>query len=139
MHPVRSAYVLDSFALLAYLNAEAGYERVQDILASAQEGNLRVYLCFINLGEVLYLTERRRGLSQAQRVLALVDNLPLHLLDATRELILESAHIKAQYPISYADGFVIAIARRENGIILTGDPDFKSVETLVNVEWLNKN
>jgi predicted nucleic acid-binding protein len=133
---IDSRYVLDSFALLAYLNDEPGRAQVQEKLMLAQEGNISAYLCLINLGEVLYLTERRRGLFQAQRVLALVESLPLQILDVSRDLVLDAAHIKAQYVMSYADAFVVAVAQRENAIILTGDPEFKSVEALVQVNWL---
>jgi ribonuclease VapC len=133
---IEDCYVLDSFAVLAYLSGETGQARVQDVLALAQMGKARLYLCSINLGEVLYLTERRRGLSQAQRVLALIESLPLQILDASRDLVLDAAHLKAHYPISYADAFVAAVAQRENALILTGDPEFKAVEDTVRVEWI---
>ena len=51
---------------------------------------------------------------------------------------LEAAHIKASHPLSYADAFVVAVAINQKAIVLTGDPEFESVETLVNVEWLNR-
>lgn len=50
---------------------------------------------------------------------------------------LEAAEIKAQYPIAYADAFIVATALREEARIITGDPDFKKVEHLVHVEWLS--
>ncbi|MBN1147560.1 MAG: type II toxin-antitoxin system VapC family toxin [Anaerolineales bacterium] len=136
MSRAKPFYVLDSYALLAYLNAEPGQAQVQAMLAQAQEGKAQIYLCLINLSEVLYLTERRRGLSHAQRVLALVESLPLQVLDVTRDLVLDAAHIKAQAAISYADAFVAAVAQREEAIVLTGDPEFKSVEAFVKVDWL---
>jgi predicted nucleic acid-binding protein len=36
---------------------------------------------------------------------------------------LEAAEIKAQYPIAYADAFIVATALREEARIITGDPD----------------
>jgi predicted nucleic acid-binding protein len=122
---------------MAYLNDEPGGKRVQEILALAQQEKVRICFCYINLGELLYLTERHRGLSQAQRVLALIESLPIQLLDATRELILDAAHIKARYAISYADSFVVAAAQQENATILTGDPEFQSTENLAKIEWLD--
>lgn len=138
MNRAKTSYVLDSFALLAYLNAEPGGIQVQETLAQVQEGNTLIYLCLINLGEVLYLTERLRGLSQAQRVLALVESLPLQVLDVTRDLVFDAAHIKARHPISYADAFVAAVAQREGATVLTGDPEFEAIEALVTVDWLVK-
>jgi predicted nucleic acid-binding protein len=134
--PEKDVWVLDSFALLAYLSAEPGFQRVQEILAQAQDGRCHVLLCTINLGEVLYLTERRRGLVAAQRVQALIESLPLEIVEASRDLVLEAAHIKANHALSYADAFVVAIAKPENGTILTGDPGFHTVEKLAPIEWL---
>ena len=136
MSPTKPVYVLDSFALLAYLNGETGKERVEKVLSLAQSHQCRVLLCMINLGEVLYLTERHRGLIQAQKVLALVDSLPMDLIEPSRDLVLEAAHIKAQYTLSYADAFVIATSLREHGIVITGDPEFQEVESIIQVEWL---
>lgn len=129
-------FVLDSFALLAYLNAEAGCERVVQVLTEARQGKARALLCAINLGEILYIVERKRGLVRAQQAQALLESLPIQVVDAGRDLVLEAAHIKANHAISYADAFAAALARRENGVLLTGDPEFASVAGLVAVEWL---
>lgn len=132
----RPAYLLDGFALLAYLNGEPGGERVQEVLALGKAHKCRLVMSLINLGEVLYIVERARGLPAAQTVQALVESLPLELLEASRDLILDAAHIKALYPLSYADAFAVASAVRERAIILTGDPEFMAVESIVKVEWL---
>ncbi len=138
MSPAKPVYVLDSFALLAYLNGESGEERVEEVLSLGEKHECRILLCLINLGEVLYITERHRGLVQAQKVLALIDSLPLDILEPDRELVLEAAHIKAQYTLSYADAFVAATALREHGNVITGDPEFQEVESIIQVEWLVK-
>ena len=135
----KSVYLLDSFALLAYLNDEAGCTRVQEILALAESRKCRVVMCLVNLGEVLYITERERGLAMAQGVLALTESLALELLDASRDLVLDAAHIMANHPLSYADAFATAAAVRENAVVVTGDPEFRSVEELIKIEWLGSN
>ena len=48
-----TAYVLDSFALLAYLGGEVGEERVKEILHDASNGESRAFLALINLGLVV--------------------------------------------------------------------------------------
>jgi len=130
------AVVLDSSAVLAYLNNEAGAERVVVLLRAAKAGEARLLLCEINLGEILYTVERRRGLAAAQQVLALLESLPFQQVEANRALVLDAAHIKATHPISYADAFVCALAMRENAVILTSDPEFNAVQGLVRLEWL---
>ena len=129
-------YLLDSFALLAFLNDELGGVRVQEVLAMAKAHKCRLLMSLVNLGEVLYITERSRGLPVAQSVQALVESLPLELLGASRDLILDAAHIKAHRALSYADALAVASAMHENAIILTGDPEYKTVEDLVKIEWL---
>lgn len=132
-------YVLDSFAVLAYLEGEYGMARVQEILQLAQRGRAQACMSVINLGEVIYITERERGLPQAQHVLAVVEQLPITQLDATRERVLAAAHIKANWRISYADAFAVAAALEMKGVVITGDPEFSVVEHLAQVEWLIKS
>ena len=129
-------YILDSFAALAYLGGEPGMERVEAILRDATHQRCRVAMSVINLGEVLYITEREVGLAQAQEALAALEQLPIDILPATRERVLAAAHIKANFRLAYADAFAVAGAQELGGIVLTGDPEFEEVEQLVGVEWL---
>ncbi len=101
MSPNNPVFLLDSYATLAYLNGESGAARVKEILRLAQMLECQVLLCWINLGEVLYIVDRLRDLHNAQLVLALIESLPLKLLPVDPDLILEATHIKAHNPISY--------------------------------------
>ena len=132
----KTIIILDSYALLAYLGGENEQERVKNVLIQTREKQCRLLLCMINFGEVLYMTERRRGFASAQSVQAMVENMPIEIVDVTRNLVLDAAHIKANYALSYADAFVVALAQREKGTVLTGDPEFSNVENLIQVEWL---
>jgi len=49
---------------------------------------------------------------------------------------MRAAEIKAQYAISYADCFAAATAEKLSASIITGDPEFKKVESLVSVDWI---
>lgn len=134
--PVPESYILDSFALLAYLEDEAGAARVEALLEQAREKSIRLWMSIVNLGEVLYITERERGLPHSRKTLALVEQLPLEIVDADRSLTLAAAHIKACFAVSYADTFAISLARLKNACVITGDPEFLQVESLVSIEWL---
>ena len=91
----------------------------------------------INVGEVLYVTERRRGPTGARAAIALLDLLGVRVVDADRRLTFAAAHIKANHALSYADAFAAALARRLDAVLITGDPEFRSVESLVRIEWLS--
>ena len=133
-----SGYVLDSFALLAYLEGEAGKSRVKALMNGAEFGRYSVYISLINLGEVMYIIEREKDLHVAQRTLAAVDQLPLQIVPVSRSAVLAAAHVKASYPISYADAFAVSTAQDYHCVLLTGDPEFRALEAdgLIAVEWL---
>ena len=136
-----SGYVLDSFALLAYLEGEAGTPKVRAVLEGAAAGRHPVYLSLINLGEVLYVIERERGLREAQRTLAAVDQLPLEVLPVTRATVLAAAHVKARFPLSYADAFAVVSAQDRAATVMTGDPEFEPVAEagLIAIDWLSRH
>lgn len=134
----RERLVLDSYALLAFLEGAAGGERVRELLQKALVGRCKLFMSIVNLGEVVYITERERGLPKAQEILARIDELPIKVLDANRDHTLTAAHIKAQWPIAYADCFAVALAKLEDAAIVTGDPEFRRLEaaSVVPIIWL---
>lgn len=129
-------YVLDSFALLGYLQAEPSHARVKEVIATAAKGQAELFLCVVNYGEVLYQVEQRRGPWAVKQTIAIIDRLPVTVVDAGRSLAFMAAHIKAGHAISYADAFTVALAQAQGATILTGDPEFKEIKHLVTVEWL---
>ena len=98
--------------------------RVRSVLEGAGTERHTVYLSLINLGEALYITERERGLVAARRTLGAVDELPLEIVPVSRTTVLSAAHIKARFPISYADAFAVVAAQDHGGVVMTGDPEF---------------
>ncbi len=133
-----TAYVLDSFAVLAYLAREPGGDTVQELLYLAEQGLAQCSLSLINWGEAVYLIERRLGLNAARRAIAILESLPITLLPVMQEQVLAAAHLKATYRLSYADAFAVAAAQELDAIIITGDPEFAAVEDIVTVRWLPK-
>ncbi len=131
-----ASFVLDSFALLAFLEGEAGLARVKAVLKDALKGHCQVYLSWINLGEVLYITEREQGERRARETLAHIQSLPIEMFEVTSQAVLDAAHIKANHRLSYANAFAVAAALGKNATVLTGDLEFKTVETIIKIEWL---
>ena len=133
-----SVFVLDTFALLAYLQDETGASRVQTLLENAAREKCRLCMSIINLGEMLYIIERREGVAKTQDALALIRQLPLEILPADEQAVFAAAHIKASHTLSYADAVAVACAVQENAVVLTSDPEFETVASLVTVEWLKE-
>ncbi len=129
-------YVLDSFALLAYFHAEPGSQRIEDLLRQASRGEIALLLSVVNYGEILYQRERRGGIPAVQRTVAVVDNLPVRVVDVGRDLAFTAAHFKARHPIAYADAFAAALAAQEPATVVTGDQEFAALEGEIQIEWL---
>lgn len=131
-------YVLHSFALLAFLADEPGADKVRDILEYGQRHDGRLWMSVINLGECLYIVEREQGLDAAHRAIAALRQMPVRAVDADRERTFAAAHIKAHHRLSFADAFAVALAQEKEAAVVTGDPEFKQVDSLVSVLWLPK-
>ncbi len=126
--------LIDSYALLAYLKQENNYRKVENLLSSKETQPL---MNDINIGETFYILARERGLDKAEYFInAILPNLPIIKIGNAFSEVMQAAKIKAQYPISYADCFAVATAIREKAVIITGDPDFKHVEKIVEIDWL---
>ena len=132
-----SSYVLDSFALIAHFEDEAGGERVRSILKSARDGKTKLYLSVINLGEIYYNTMRERGIEKAHEIKIIIEQLPITIIDADKTLTIEAAKLKALHPIVYADCFAAALGVMKKSKVVTGDPEFKKMADSVKVEWID--
>lgn len=137
--PGSKVRVLDTWAMLAYLDGEPAAHDVRQVLRNARRKRLSVLFSIINYGESLYVIEREQGLQQALRAVGIIDQLPLHVVPAERSLVFEAAHVKARYPISYADSFSVALAKRSHGRVMTGDPEFRAVEPEIAIHWLRNH
>ena len=131
-------YVLDSFAVLAYLGNEPGADNVRAVIEHGRAKFGRIFMSTINLGECLYIIERERGLESAHEAIAAMDQLPVEIVAADREETFAAAHIKAHYRVSFADAFAIALAQDKKAAVVTGDPEFTQVESLVPIHWLKR-
>ena len=131
-----SAYVLDSHALLAYLEDEPEGERVRKLLKAAQAGKTKLYLSVINLGEVYYTVMRERRAEKANETVFIIEQLPLTIVDANKTVTMEAAKLKADHSVAYADCFAAALGILYGARVITGDPEFRKLEKNIAVEWL---
>ncbi len=129
-------YVLDSYAIFVLSQREEGHEIVAHLLLRAEEGETFLYLSLINWGEILYILERDHGEAVALEMVKDIDSLPIILCGVNRRRVIAAAHVKARYPVSYADAFAVALAQELGAVVVTGDPEFKKVEDLVPMLWL---
>ena len=132
-------FVLDSFALIGYLENEPFADRIEKYLKLAKRAEATLYLHAIHLGEVYYITLREQGQNAADLAYARIKAFPLTFINKIDEaLLLKAASLKAGYPISYADSFAAALANINNCALLTGDPELNVLEkeSVISIAWL---
>ncbi len=132
------ALVLDSWVLVAWLkDHRPAADHVADLWRQASEGEIRLLISIMNLGEVFYLTARAKGIPAAEALLEHLRARPLESLPAADSLVLEASRLKARYPISYADAFAVATAMRVDCPLSTGDPELRRLEAdgLLRLDW----
>jgi ribonuclease VapC len=132
----RTRRLLDSYAILAFLNDEEGAQRVAGFLDDAVETGAALLVNEINVGEVYYIVAKHRSEDAAEEVLLHLERIPLELVSNTFDDVLEAARLKARFPLSYADAFALATAIRFDARLVTGDPEFETAEDLVDVDWI---
>ena len=121
------AAVLDSFALLAYLRREPGFEKVREMLGRASESKLELAMTEINYAEVKYIVLRKHGPSDWRTVKRLLDVLPITFLAVDRGLAALTAEFKSRYSLSLADACAAALAQQLKAELYTDDDEFDAL------------
>jgi predicted nucleic acid-binding protein len=118
--------VLDCWALLEYVFDQPGARKVEGYLGRADAGDCRLLMSWINAGESVYMTARKKGAKAASALgKALVESLPIELILPEADNILAAARIKAAAKVAYGDAFALELARHRRAPIITGDPEIR--------------
>jgi len=129
-------YLLDSYAILAWLQDEEGADKVEALLEGAQKKKVTILANIINIGEVYYRIAKTKTEEKAEEIMEKIRMLPIKIVSCKDELVYKAARIKAKYPVAYADAFAIATVIDNQAVIISGDPELASVKKIVKVEWV---
>jgi predicted nucleic acid-binding protein len=130
------AIVLDSWAVMAYLEDEATAEKVADIIADAHEEKIPLLMTVVNAGEVWYILAREVSVAEADASVRQLSQLGIEFINADWDLAREAGGFKAKHKMSFADCFAAALAKQRKAHLVTGDQEFKQVEADVIINWL---
>lgn len=129
--------VLDSWAVLAYLQGEGAAEYLADILAASIQAEAPIFMSVVNVGEVWYILSREVSNTEADKSIGTLRSWGVEFVTADWPHAKEAASLKAKHKISYADAFAAALARVRKAELVTGDPEFKQVEDYASIRWLS--
>ncbi len=133
---MKESFIFDSHALLKFFQKEKGYEKVFHLLEEIKRTGATKYISAINLGEIIYSTKKEFGDQKKLEVLANIERLNFTILSIPNDLVFRAAEYKAEYALSYADCFALASAVERKATLVTGDPEFKKVEHLLDTVWI---
>lgn len=128
--------VLDSWAVLAHFEGEERAEKLMQIFGEALKNNTHLFISAVNWGEVLYVIEKRHGAVQTKNAIELMEQMGLEVISVDQGIARGAAHLKANYKLHYTDACAAALALEKKAELITGDIDFKSVESKLKIIWL---
>jgi len=129
------AFVMDTWAIIAYLEDEPSAQKIADLIASAHEEKIPVYMTVVNVGEVWYNIAREVSEEDANNSIKELRDLRIQFINADWELTQEAARFKSQHRMSYADCYAAALAKAKKADLVTGDKEFKALENEIKIEW----
>lgn len=133
-------YVLDACSVIALLREEDGYKNVEVILHQVSLGKVQVLLHKVTLTEVTYDLIRSGEYVDVPEILATCYKLPVFIVDDLSDTFIGlAATYKVVHKISFADCFVLALAKTKDAIIVTSDHhEFDAIEKTgeLKFEWI---
>lgn len=129
--------VFDSYAVLALFFNEPGAEQVKEILNEAADASRPILITAVNWAEVLYRVAREQGEPGVLEAKRFERTMPVDVVSADLALAELAAEFKAAHKISLADAFAAALAKQKKAELVTGDDEFKPLESeLKKLTWL---
>ena len=133
--------VLDTKPLIKLFAKEEGWETVQKILSSVEDGEIEATISVVTLTEIYYkyLHEKRADLAKT-RVEDLRYAIYVRKMEITEEAAIKAGEFKGKYNVPIADAFIAATAFFENSTVISDDADFKrisEIKTLTEREFLS--
>ena len=130
MSPKR--YLLDTSALMALIEDEAGADRVEQIIS--QGGAVLPWPVLL---EIYYMTRREHGQAEADRRYALASKLKVQVVwRMDEQILLTAGRLKAEHRVSFADALIAAFALREGATLVHKDPEYDALADVVDMERL---
>lgn len=125
-------FILDTSALFTLIEDEEGADRVARVLQME-----RVWLPWLVLLEVNYITRQECGEAEADRRYALLKQLPVTILwDMDEPTLLTAGRLKASHHLSLVDAVIAAFALRMKAVLLHKDPEYEALAGQISSEAL---
>jgi PIN domain nuclease of toxin-antitoxin system len=132
-----TVYVLDSSALLRYIDDELGAARVEQILKACVAGSAGVWISALQWGEVAGNLRKRFGANDQARILSTILPSEAEIVPVNADRAVRAAELKVDHKIAFADSVALELATHSTDhVLVTADYGFKPVAALAKIEFL---
>lgn len=121
---MKDNYVLDTSALITFIENEEGADTIESILLKAIDKLVTVYISIASSIELFYISIQEQGIEVAEERTALIESLPITVLDISYEDLKIIGSLKANYRISFADSCIAASAKIYSAKLVHKDPEY---------------
>lgn len=128
--------ILDSHALIVFLEKEIGHEKVEEILFNTIERDDLLLMTSVNYSEIYYLILKEFGQEKLTEIERIIQSLPLDIYSVDAQISREAAKIRSAKDLSFINSFTAALAKIKRAEIITGDKEFKLIEGDVKIIWI---
>lgn len=90
-----------------------------------------IYITFISLTEVFYITAQEKDEAEAWMRIKLIQSLAVRIVESDESLNLMAGKLKATNTISLADAYISAVCLEYAGILVHKDPHFEKMSPLI--------
>lgn len=134
---MKSLYVLDSCAFIAFLRAEEGSDKIDLLLQYAIDKKISVIMHKINFTEVYYDILRTSGEKEANKLFSKINLLPIEIAtNLNDDFVKTVAFFKVNHKVSFADCFALALAKNLDASLVTSDHhEFDAIEKTKAVKF----
>jgi predicted nucleic acid-binding protein len=132
-----TVFVLDSSAVIRFIDHEAGAERVKAVIQVGLRGSAEVQISAVQWGEIAGVMRKRLGAQEQERVLQRLLEVDLRIVSVSAERAVRAAELRIDRKLPFADAFALELAMDSpDHMLVTADYDFKAVADLARIEFL---
>lgn len=78
----------------------------------------------------------KHSVGLADHAIEELDRIGLERIDVDWPIVRRAAEFKSRHRISYADAFAAALAKQQNAELVTGDREFRALESEIHIHWV---
>jgi len=129
--------IIDSYALITFLENGTGADFIRDLFLKAEEGSIKLAITSVNLGEVWSAIARATSPDLADETIKKINGMEIEIVDVDWILARQASFYKSITSITYTNCLAASLTKIRKGELITGDSNFKHIENEIRITYIN--